>query len=231
MSWIPTVACLVIPLLLILIARRAVIQQRERKVLREQHPNEQWLWRRDWAARTSVDQSHANSGLLWLVAAVWNLISLPLFFGVFGTGVLYLALDKLAGRSTVTANRTQLASRRTFFGTKVLPSNDVVAIQPRIGNTTSKVALFDRRTAARQPRRDHRQAPAHAPRCGACGHADSASARQVVPRWGRVLRFAELTFVRFRKERQLDRCSRSVLLRRCALLTRRLLLPIAAPWT
>lgn len=80
MSWITSLTCIAIPLLLVVLVRQAIIQQRERKVLRQQHPNEQWLWRRDWASRTATDQAHALSMLLWFFAVAWNLISLPVLF-------------------------------------------------------------------------------------------------------------------------------------------------------
>ena len=80
MSWISTLTCLVIPLLIVLLIRRALAVQRERTVLRNQHPNEPWLWRRDWAARTAVDASSSYSPLIWLLAGFWTLISFPVFF-------------------------------------------------------------------------------------------------------------------------------------------------------
>jgi hypothetical protein len=84
MSWITALTCVVIPLLIVLVARRALIQQRQRAMLRAQHPNEPWLWRRDWASRTAADVSSAKSALLWLFAAAWNLIAWPVFFVVRG---------------------------------------------------------------------------------------------------------------------------------------------------
>jgi len=81
MSWLPTLTCLAIPLLVVFVVRRAYVQNRERAVLRTQHPDEQWLWRRDWASRTATDDHGRTWGpLLWLPALMWNLISLP---GVF----------------------------------------------------------------------------------------------------------------------------------------------------
>lgn len=80
MSWISTLTCLVIPLLLILVVRKAWLRHREAQQLRAQHPSEPWLWRRDWASRTSTDKSHQYSWLLWLFAVAWNLITLPVLF-------------------------------------------------------------------------------------------------------------------------------------------------------
>jgi hypothetical protein len=80
MSWIPALACLVIPVLLVVVLRNAWLRQRDAKLLREQHPNEPWLWRRDWAARTSTDKAHEMSWFFWLFAVMWNLISLPVVF-------------------------------------------------------------------------------------------------------------------------------------------------------
>lgn len=80
MSWISTLTCLGIPLLIFLVARRAWIQNRERAVLRTQHPDEQWLWRRDWASRTALDGSHSYVAFYWLIAAFWSLTSMPVLF-------------------------------------------------------------------------------------------------------------------------------------------------------
>lgn len=80
MSWISTLTCLVIPLLIVLVIRKAYLRHREVKALREQHANEPWLWRGDWAARTSVDKSYEHVWMLWFFAVLWNLISLPVVF-------------------------------------------------------------------------------------------------------------------------------------------------------
>ena len=80
MSWIPTLTCLVIPILIFVVLRRALAEQRERKLLRGQHPDEPWLWRRDWASRSANDQSHVFSAFIWFFAVLWNAISLPAVF-------------------------------------------------------------------------------------------------------------------------------------------------------
>lgn len=80
MSWIPALTCLVIPILVVLVVRRTFAEQRERKVLRGQHPDEPWLWRRDWASRSANDQSHTFNGFIWFFAVLWNAITAPVVF-------------------------------------------------------------------------------------------------------------------------------------------------------
>lgn len=80
MSWISTLTCVVIPLIIILFIRRTLLQHRAAAMLRTQHPDEPWLWRADWSARSAVDLSSSYSPLFWMFALVWTLISLPVFF-------------------------------------------------------------------------------------------------------------------------------------------------------
>jgi hypothetical protein len=44
------------------------------------HPQEQWLWREDWANGRCVSSDRAGTFGIWLFAVVWNAISLPLLF-------------------------------------------------------------------------------------------------------------------------------------------------------
>ncbi len=48
--------------------------------LRRQHPDEPWMWRRDWAANAIQDRSGYGIGALLFFAVMWNLISSPLLF-------------------------------------------------------------------------------------------------------------------------------------------------------
>lgn len=48
--------------------------------LRAQHPNEQWLWRRDWAERAVRESVEIGGWCLWGFAIVWNLFCVPLWF-------------------------------------------------------------------------------------------------------------------------------------------------------
>ena len=80
MSWIPTIVCLVVPILIVLVARNAWLRHRDLQQLRQQHPEEPWMWRRDWASRTAADKGGEQAWLLWPFAVMWNLISLPALF-------------------------------------------------------------------------------------------------------------------------------------------------------
>jgi hypothetical protein len=56
---------------------------REQAALEARHPESPWLWRSDWASGRIVDSSRATMWTAWVVAAFWNLISLPAgFLGV-----------------------------------------------------------------------------------------------------------------------------------------------------
>jgi hypothetical protein len=50
--------------------------------LRAQHPNEPWLWRRDWTERAVRESLDAGGWCLWGFTILWNLMSLPLWFVV-----------------------------------------------------------------------------------------------------------------------------------------------------
>ncbi len=49
---------------------------------REQHPNEPWLWRADWAERAVRETPEVGGWCLWGFAILWNLFSIPVFFFV-----------------------------------------------------------------------------------------------------------------------------------------------------
>lgn len=50
--------------------------------LREQHPNEPWLWREDWAQRTARESADVGGFCLWGFTIVWCLFSLPMLLFV-----------------------------------------------------------------------------------------------------------------------------------------------------
>jgi hypothetical protein len=45
--------------------------------LQDEHPNEPWLWRADWAAGRAKSRTEGNMVLSWVGAIFWNLISWP----------------------------------------------------------------------------------------------------------------------------------------------------------
>lgn len=70
--------------------------------LREQHPNEPWLWRADWAERAVRETSEVGGWCLWGFAFLWNLLSLPLWFIVdwrwpMDTRTILMAAFPIAG--------------------------------------------------------------------------------------------------------------------------------------
>lgn len=48
--------------------------------LKQRHPDQPWMWRRDWAANAVNDQGALGVSLFWIFAIIWNLISLPMAF-------------------------------------------------------------------------------------------------------------------------------------------------------
>lgn len=57
-----------------------IAQWAERGQRRRQHPDQPWLWRRDWAEGAVRDASVATPGCVWAAAILWNLFTLPLWF-------------------------------------------------------------------------------------------------------------------------------------------------------
>jgi hypothetical protein len=55
---------------------------REQEAIRKAHPDQPWLWRREWAAGRIPDASRSTMWISWGVTAFWNLISIPA--GVLG---------------------------------------------------------------------------------------------------------------------------------------------------
>ncbi|HEX6086493.1 MAG TPA: hypothetical protein VF266_18335, partial [Thermoanaerobaculia bacterium] len=54
----------------------------EQARLRAQHPDEPWLWRRDWAERAVRESPEFGGWCLWAFTVIWNLFSFPLWFVV-----------------------------------------------------------------------------------------------------------------------------------------------------
>ncbi|HVG25844.1 MAG TPA: hypothetical protein VND45_16930 [Thermoanaerobaculia bacterium] len=50
--------------------------------MREQHPHEQWLWRRDWTERTVRESAELGGWCLWGFTLAWNLFAFPMWFFV-----------------------------------------------------------------------------------------------------------------------------------------------------
>lgn len=48
--------------------------------LRAQHPDEPWLWRRDWAERSVRESADFGGWCLWAFTIIWNLFCFPLWF-------------------------------------------------------------------------------------------------------------------------------------------------------
>ena len=75
-------------------------------------------------------------GPIWVIAV----------FAVFGTIVIVAVADLLVGRSTVSADRVSLTSRRSWLGigrNRTFASNEVESIVARVGRTTGSVARYD----------------------------------------------------------------------------------------
>lgn len=78
----------VVPVLLVLFAvtvtvalvRKSLTRRREQKALSEQHPDQPWLWRRDWANRAVEDTRVISTGFLWFFGITWLLISSPVAY-------------------------------------------------------------------------------------------------------------------------------------------------------
>ena len=46
--------------------------------LQDEHPNEPWLWRADWATGRVKSRTETNMIAAWVFAVIWNLISWPI---------------------------------------------------------------------------------------------------------------------------------------------------------
>jgi len=80
--------------------------------------------------------------MVYMGAPIWA----AAIFAVFGTIVLIAAADLLVGRSTVSADRVSLTSRRSWFGIgrkQTYASNEIETIVARVGRTTGSVARYD----------------------------------------------------------------------------------------
>ena len=50
------------------------------QTFRAQHPDEPWLWRRDWAERVVRESPDFGGWCLWGFAILWNLFCVPVWF-------------------------------------------------------------------------------------------------------------------------------------------------------
>jgi hypothetical protein len=57
--------------------RVAYRRLKETEALQAAHPDEPWLWRRDWAAGKIEDSTRDTVLGAWIFAVLWNLVSLP----------------------------------------------------------------------------------------------------------------------------------------------------------
>ena len=57
--------------------RVAYRRMKEAEALQASHPEEPWLWRRDWASGRIEDTTQNTLLAAWIFATLWNLISLP----------------------------------------------------------------------------------------------------------------------------------------------------------
>jgi hypothetical protein len=118
----------VVPMLVILaagslafvVARRAWRRQREQVLLRAQHPDEPWLWRRDWADRAVQDSGVVSAGFLWFFGFLWLLMTTPVIFVMRDRAQSYpmtafLALFPIAGTLVLCA-AMYLTLRRSKYG-------------------------------------------------------------------------------------------------------------------
>lgn len=52
-------------------------RMKQEAALKARHPDQPWLWQKDWAARQIPDTSHRILWTSWVFAIIWNLISIP----------------------------------------------------------------------------------------------------------------------------------------------------------
>jgi len=60
-----------------LVRKKVILPNRERAALAAQHPNEPWMWRRDWADRAVRDTNVVAAGFLWFFGLTWLLMTSP----------------------------------------------------------------------------------------------------------------------------------------------------------
>jgi hypothetical protein len=75
---IPVLIAAGLAVVIVSVIRRALHRQQERKALVAQHPNEPWLWRKDWANRAVEDVNTLPTGFLWFFGIFWTVMSSPL---------------------------------------------------------------------------------------------------------------------------------------------------------
>ena len=83
--WLPLVFGLVFSgvgfgLIFVVLAGGKLLQRQKR--LEAEHPNEPWLWRKDWAEGRADSKTRTSMLAGWAFAILWNLISMPIAFMV-----------------------------------------------------------------------------------------------------------------------------------------------------
>ena len=77
------------------------------------------------------------------------------FFGLIGTIVAIVVFDVLLGRTTLTADRTALTTRRTWVGLgrrRLIPAAEITRLEPVLGTTLGNTAYHDVRVVLRDGR-------------------------------------------------------------------------------
>jgi hypothetical protein len=115
---------------------------REQEVLKARHPNEPWRWQKDWATGRIEDAGRGTMWLPWVLATLWNLVSVPvgyagvraalyennpaglvaLLFPLVGVGLLTWAIRTTLRYSKYGVSRLELSTipgtiGRTLAGT------------------------------------------------------------------------------------------------------------------
>ncbi|HET7434909.1 MAG TPA: hypothetical protein VFN10_09390 [Thermoanaerobaculia bacterium] len=124
----------------------ALAALRDSAALRKQHPNEPWLWRRDWAERQVRESARVATGCLWVFGLLWLAMSLPMSYSILARGprqplLLLFALFPLAGVA-ILLTAAYYSLRRHKYGVS-LCSIDRVPLalgRPFRGEVTARMA-------------------------------------------------------------------------------------------
>ncbi len=61
----------------------------ERHTLQQRDPARPWRWRQDWVAGRIESDARRDSIVLWSFTLLWNLMSLPVWFGMAGAAIFF----------------------------------------------------------------------------------------------------------------------------------------------
>jgi hypothetical protein len=95
-------------------------------------------------------------GALALIRQFGAPLAIVLFFGAIGAFVALLIVDRLLGRTTLTATRTALTTRRTWLGLGrriTIPATEITRLETRIGTTFGNTAFHDVRAVLHDGRK------------------------------------------------------------------------------